>query len=163
MRYVAPLVFLLLLRASTPALAEAILFDGKEFCGPVSGSGADVYVGLEALAQAMSASLHPVEGGWCLRAAAESGPCAARSRIAPGRVIVEGWQVESGTDARGNLMVRLRQAAPLLGAEVRLRQGRLEVLRAPAPSPTPAGPPGAAVDLRLVPGRTNLVLYVTGY
>jgi thiol-disulfide isomerase/thioredoxin len=166
-----------ILAGSLPALAEDVFIANRPFQGPVSGSGADTFVGAAALAKALGANLVRSQGSWV------AGSASVPAGTPGGSVVFAGKVVPSRGGPGGAPMVHLKSAAEALGYVVRVnpQMKSIDVNRAvakvvpPTPRPSrpaeaaasaPAGPillnkgrPGEKVNIEanLVPGRVNVV------
>jgi len=170
----ASLLAVAILAGSLPASAEDVFIANRPFQGPVSGSGADTYVGAGALAKALGVNLVRVQGSWV------AGSASIPAGTPAGSVVFAGKVVPSRGGPGGAPLVHLKSAAEALGYVVRLnpqmkaidvnRAVAKVVPRAPrspqAQASVPSGPillnkgrPGEKVNIEanLVPGRVNVV------
>lgn len=169
----ATAMLLALALGATAVRADEVYVGNRPFKGPVAGSGAETYVGAEALASMLGLPAKQVEGVLVL------GEGAAPAGTAAGTVVLNGKVLPCRAGSNGALLVHLKSAAEALGAVMRVNKdlGTVDVTRpakvaagtAPrmgeAPALKPAGPVnvsgGGRLDLSrtLVAGFTNVVYF----
>lgn len=168
-------LLLALALGATAVRADEVYVGNKPFKGPVTGAGADTYVGVEALATMLGLPVQQTEGVLVV------GEGAVPAGTATGSVVVNGKVVPCKAGKDGAPMVHLKSAADALGAVMRVNKdmGTVDVTRpakiaantprmGEAPPLKPAGPvivnannPGGPVDMRkvLVGGFFNVVYF----